>query len=323
MTRFQRILAIILVLQISLSAFVLWPRTSAAAETVTLFPGIETADIESLILADNTGQRVELQRLASGWTLANSDDFPADSAKIEALLAKITALQTSRLVTQSAASHKRLQVDEDDFVRRVEMTLKDGPVQSFFVGSSPNPSATHIRRSDQDETYLVTDLASWEVGATAQSWIDAAYVNLNREEITRIILENAHGSFQFDKQPDDTWTMLGLTEDETLYMDNFNPILNQTVGLRMVAPLGLEDKPEYGLADPLAKITITSVSAEDNSTTSRVLRIGAQLAEGTDYAAKWSESSYYVRVAEFSVQDLINRTRDELIQPPATPVPVQ
>ncbi len=320
MTKLQRILAIVLAVQIMLAAVVFWPRSTVQAESGPLFPGLETADIVKLTLEDNIGNQVALLRQGDGWVLADSGDFPADGSKIEPVLSKIAVLQTGRLVTQNATSHKRLQVAGTDFMRRVDMEMQDSSVQTLYVGSSPSAGATHVRRADQNETYLATDLASWEIGATAQSWIDASYVTLNREEVTRLVLENGSGSFQFDKQPDDTWTMVGLAEDEALNMTNFNPILSQAVGLRMTTPLGLEEKAEYGLDEPAAKVSITTTSSDDGSTKTAVLRIGDQLPDG-NYAAKWSESSYYVSVAAASVQNMIDRTRDELLQPPATPAP--
>ena len=321
MTRLQRILGMLLILQVGLAAIVFWPHTQANAEAVALFPDLETANIVKITLEDNQNQQAELTRQGNDWVLADRGDFPADGSKIEPVLSKIAALQTGRLVTQSAASHKRLQVAEDDYNRRLTLETKDGSVHILYVGSSPNPNTTHVRRDGQDETYLANDLTSWELGTTAQTWIDPTYVNLNREEITRIVLENANGSFQFDKQPDDTWTMVGLADGEVLNMTNFNPILNQAVNMRMVAPLGLEEKAEYGLATPQAKLSITTISSEDSSSETTVLRIGTQLPGETNYAVKWSESSYYVSAAEFSVQSMIDRTREELIQLPDTPTP--
>ncbi|MEJ2748364.1 MAG: DUF4340 domain-containing protein [Anaerolineae bacterium] len=284
MTKLQRILAIVLVGQLVLAAIVFWPRGTVQAESGPLFPGLETADIVKLTVADNTGNQITLLRKDDGWVLADSGDFPVDGSKIEPVLDKIAALQTGRLVAQNATSYKRLQVADNDFLRRVDMELQDGTVQTLYIGSSPSSGATHVRRADQKEAYLVSDLASWEVAATAQNWIDSTYVNLNREDVTRLNLENSNGSFQFDKQDDGTWTMVGLTGDETLNMTNFNAVFNPAVGLRMNAPLGLEEKPEYGLDEPAARLTFTTTNSDDGSTATAVLRIGAQLPDGS-YAA--------------------------------------
>ncbi len=319
MTRLQRILAIVLVVQIVLAAVVFWPRNTASADSGPLFAGLETADIAKLTITDNQGQQVQLQRQGGGWVLAGSGDYPADSGKIEPVLAKIAALQTGRLIARSESSHKRLQVAADDFLRRIEMERGDGSVETLFLGTAPNPQATNVRRDGENETYLAGGLSSWEVAASAQNWIDAAYLTLSRNEITRLVLENGNGSFQFDKQDDGTWTMVGLGEGEALNMDNFNPILTQASNMRMAAPLGLEEKPEYGLDDPQVKLSITTTNSEDGSSETSVLRVGAKLGDSANYVVKWSESSYYVSAADFSVKNMITRTREELVQIPPTP----
>lgn len=323
MSRLQRILAIVLVVQITLAAVVFWPRNAASADSGPLFPGLETAAINKLTITDNQGQQVTLLRQGDGWVLANSGDFPADSSKIEPVLTKIAAMTTSRLIAHSENSQKQLQVADDDFLRQIDMERRDGSVETLYLGSAPNPQATNVRRAGENETYLAGGLASWEVAAAAQNWIDAAYLKLVRDEITRLVLENANGAFQFDKQADGTWTMVGLGEGEALSMDNFNPILTQAANMRMAAPLGLEEKPEYGLDAPQARLSITTTNSEDGSSETSVLRVGAKLGDSTNYAVKWSESSYYVSAAEFSVKNLIERTRAELIQLPPTPAPAQ
>jgi hypothetical protein len=42
--------------------------------------------------------------------------------------------------------------------------------------------------------------------------------------------------------------------------------------------------------------------------------------EDNSYVVAWSGSPFYVRVNEFSVQDLLEKTRDDLLQQP-TPTP--
>lgn len=320
MTRLQRILAVTLVVQIILAAVVFWPRTSANAESGALFANLNTDDIVRLTLDDGEGQHVELIRQDDGWVLANSDDYPADSSKIEPVLAKIAAIQTNRLVTRSDASHKRLQVADDDFMRRIEMEMGDGTVETLLVGTAPNPRATHVRRAGQSETYLAGNLASWELAASARGWIDTTYVTLNRNELTRIVLENNNGTFTFEKGEDDTWTMADLPDGQEFDTANFNPILNQIVNLRLVKPLGTAEKPEYGLDNPQATLTVT-ITGEDGSTQTHTLRVGAQLTDGDDYVVKWSDSPYYVSVAGYSVENMINRTQDEFIKTPPTPTP--
>jgi hypothetical protein len=51
------------------------------------------------------------------------------------------------------------------------------------------------------------------------------------------------------------------------------------------------------------------------------LIVGNRSEAGNAYAVKWSGSPYYVHVAEFSVGEWIEYTRDDFIEVPPTPTP--
>jgi hypothetical protein len=83
----------------------------------------------------------------------------------------------------------------------------------------------------------------------------------------------------------------------------------------LLRPLGKEDNPAYGLDKPSAVVTLQT--AEKTIT----IQVGAKFREDNSYVVKSSESPYYVRVAEFSVKDLVEKSRDGFIKPPPTPTP--
>lgn len=51
------------------------------------------------------------------------------------------------------------------------------------------------------------------------------------------------------------------------------------------------------------------------------VRVGAQNPDDESYAVKSSESPYYVQVAGYAVQDLVDKTRDDFLELPPTPTP--
>jgi hypothetical protein len=51
------------------------------------------------------------------------------------------------------------------------------------------------------------------------------------------------------------------------------------------------------------------------------LRVGAKEPDANRYVVISSESPYYVRVYEYSVRDLVEKTRDDFLQLPPTPTP--
>lgn len=321
MTRLQRILSAVLALQVVLAAVVFWPRPAAGGESGPLFPDLKTDDIVSITLLDRAGNRTELVRQDDGWVLGGGIGYPVDGTKVEPVLAKIAAIQTNRLVARTSDSHKRLQVAEDVFAERIELRMKDGVLETLLIGSSPNPSGTHVRRATRPETYLTGELASWEVNPEARNWIDTRYVTLDRAEIASMTLVNKNGQFEFTKESEGNWLMADLAEGEELEQSQLNALLSRISSMRMTEPLGQIERADYGLQTPQAKLTVIVEDSEDQSTKSYTLLVGNQDPENDRFTVKWSDSEYYVTVEAFNVEKMVNDTREDFIKEPPTPTP--
>lgn len=346
--RLNQLLVGLLVIQVILSVVVFWPKAPAAAQAEPLFPALtageedgeedggepaeNVVDIVDLRIADAEGNEVHLARVDGEWVLPEADNFPANVDRIQPILEGIAGLNTARLVTRTDASHKQLQVAKSDFSRRIIFETTDGEAYTLFLGSSPSYGATHFRVAGQKEAYLTSDLSAWEIGATAVTWIDAQYQNVALSDVQQMTLENESGVFVFfreetddDEDEEETgaeapWTMEGLEADETLAPTRITAMIRQAAVINMLAPLGREEKAEYGLDDPTA---VATLELADKTVTVRVgARVGDQLDDG--YVVKSSESPYYVHVAEYSVQNLVENGRDDFLetpQPTPTPTP--
>ncbi|MGW8251680.1 MAG: DUF4340 domain-containing protein, partial [Anaerolineales bacterium] len=121
MNRTQRILAVILGLQIVLIAVVFWPRGGAVQAGGALLESFDPSQVARISIEDADGNCTSLAKSGQGWVLPEADDYPADSTKIETLLQNLAAVHTDRLVTRTEASHKRLGVAPDDFQRRITL----------------------------------------------------------------------------------------------------------------------------------------------------------------------------------------------------------
>ena len=315
MNRQQQILAGVLILQLLLVGVAFWPRQTATGAGGPLFADLESDDIVMLAVTDTDGNRIELRKEAGAWVLPEADGFPADEEKVSPVLDQISSLTSGRLVTRTSASHQRLQVAADDFERRIDFETTDGTQHTVFVGSSPQYGATHFRVEGQEETYLTGDFSTWQTRAEAAAWIDTAYVQVDEEAVERISLENAHGSFVFTRGQDADWTMGGLGADETLDQTKINNVVSRAASVTMEQPLGKEEKPEYGMDEPSAVVELETDEAEIT------VRVGAQNPESESYVIKSSESPYYVQVAGYSVQDLVDKTREGFLELPPTPTP--
>jgi hypothetical protein len=313
-TRLNRILIGVLIVQLIVAALVFLPRTlSSQAEVEALLPGLDAEQVTALTITSGEGESITLAKKDGAWVVASAGDYPTVEGDVPAFLDKVAAIQTSRLVTETPGSHKRLGVAEDDYERLVKIEADDGSTYQLYIGSSPSFGVVHVRVEGEDEVYLTPELSAQDAGTRATDWVDSTYVDLPSEEVTAFALENRQGSFGFAKEGE-AWTMIGLAEGEVLNDSAVETLLNRATRVTLQQPLGTEEEAAYGLGDPNAVVTLATADGR------YTLRVGAQDAEDNSYVVAWSESPFYVRVGEFAVRDLVEKTRDDLLQQP-TPTP--
>ncbi len=315
MKRHQQILLGVLALQLVLVVVVFWPRSIASDAGTPLFAGVTVDDIVGLTVVDPEGERVVLRKVNGAWVLPEAGDFPANESSVTPVIEKLVGLSASTVVARSEASHRQLEVADDAFQRRLDFETQDGTTTTVYLGSAPRYTATHFRVGGRPETYLTTDLSTWEFVARPSNWIDATYVSIDQETVTNVTLENANGTFELVKSGDD-WTLADLQDDETIAPSQTSAIVRNASRLTLSVPLGTAEQPSYGMASPSAVVTVRT---EDG--TVHTLAVGARVAEDNTYVVKSSDSPYYVRVAEFSVQAMVENGRDDFLTLPPTPTP--
>lgn len=318
--RKNQILAAALILQLALVAAVFWPRPASGAQSAPLLAGLDVDQVVCVTIHDEQGAHIVLAKQAGSWVLPEAGEYPCTEDQVPGLLDKIAALKADRLVAQTEASHKRLQVGDQDFARLIELELADGTVRKLYLGSSPSYGATHVRAEGQEQVYLTSDLSTADASARAADWIDTLYVSVPQDQVVSLALDNANGHFEFTKGDDDQWTMAGLAPDETLSQNNVTSLVSRVASVRMLRPLSTQVQPDYGMDEPQAVVTITSRD-EEGATKTYILQVGTQSGEDNSYVLKSSESPYYVQVAEYTVQDWVEKTYDDFIELPPTPTP--
>jgi len=316
MNRLQQILAAVLVVQIVLAAALLWPRPTTGGVT-TLLADVEADDIVALRIADGQGNEVALRKMTGEWVLPQAGDYPAQADSVQSVLEKLLAVDTQRLVTRTAASHKRLQVAADDFNRKVELEGADGARHTLYLGSSPSYGAIHVRLEGRDEAYLTNSVTQYELGATASSWVDTLYLEVAQDEVLSARLENKQGTFEFAKDEQGNWTLADLQIGEQLDTAEINSVVNRATSLSMLEPLGQDKLPEYGMDNPSAVLTLRKESEQITVT------VGAQDPDDLSYTIRASTSPYYVRVSEYTVRAMVEDGREDFLQPPPTPTPTE
>jgi len=306
----HKILATVLVAQIALSVVVFWPRPTTAGQQEPLFPDLAKEDVTSLTIEDDQGNRIALQKVTGEWVMPDAGEYPAQSEEVEALLEKLTALTTGQLVTRSDTSHKRLRVAANDFARRIEFESSGG-TETLYIGSSPQYGSVHFRLEGESEAYLTSQLTTWDVNASTSTWIDTSYHSVQQDDVARFTLENANGTFVFERD-DDGWAMVEpeMAEGEVLNETQVEAVLRRAAAVTIKSPLGLEEKGAYGLDDPTAEVIMET---GDGTVT---LTLGSKDEDDGSYVVKSSESAYYVHVSINSVTALVQNDRDAFVDEP-------
>lgn len=314
MKRYQQILAGLLIVQIIVAVVTFWPKPAVTAEGEPVFPDLKSEDIVALTITDDQDKTISLRNVDGAWVLPDAGNYPAQASKVTPVLEKITKLNTGNLVARTEVSQKPLRVTGDDYLRRVDFETADGATHTVYLGTAPRYTATHFRVAGQVETYLTSELSTWELNTTASGWIDPTYVTIDKTTLSEIVLENANGTFTLVKNGD-TWTLADLAEGDVVAQGKVDDVVNKATQITMQEPLGTTEEAAYGFDAPRA--TVTLKTADGGVTT---LRVGGQLAETKNYIVKSSESPYYVVVAEFSVKSLVEDAYADFIQQP-TPTP--
>ena len=306
--RLQQILIIILIVQIGLMVIVFWPQTASSQTGGPLLAEVVPDEVVELTLSDSAGQSINLTKKNNSWVMSDADDYPVIGENVTTLLEKIEGVNTNRLITKTDASHDRLQVADDNFNRRLDLTLADGSTHALFIGSSGGASAAHVRAAGRDEVYLTSELAAFDANTQAASWVDTLYFSLPQTGTVSITLENENGRFSFN-QVNESWTLAGLTGDELFNQNTFSTMLNQISAVRLTEPVGTEPEDSFGMDNPTATVRIET--ADETFT----LNLGSQDPSDNSYILKASNSPYYVKVAQFTGSNLADKSRADFLQP--------
>lgn len=326
MNKLNRILIVILVLQLALVAVVFWPRQASTEEVQSLFPNLETSRVVRVTITGADGEQIEMAKEGADWVLPQADGYPVQSSEVSAMIDKIAGLQTGQMVTETSGSQERLGVADDSFERRVELELDDGTRYTLYVGTSPSFGATHVRAGGEDQVYLTTELLTSDVGILPTDWADRTYFSVPEDQVMRLSLENQNGAFTFIRlvsggelaPVQEVWSMADLAQDETLNTAAVRTLLNRATSVAMQRPLGTEEKPEYGMDSPAAVVTLRTQS-EEGGAKNYTLLVGAKNPEDGSYVVISSESPYYVQVSEFAVQSFVENARQSFLELPPMP----
>ncbi len=344
LSRSNILLLVVLLVQAVLLAISVATSFGGQARLVEpILPRMSAAEINLLSFSDDLGNAVTVAKGEDGWALPDADDFPVDGAKVDSLLEKIASLDTRRLVATNPANFNRLEVDDEDFRRKIH--VESGSANAALIlGGSGGADTVYVRRAGEDNVYLGVGLNSWELSTQISTWIDASYVNVAQDDVLEIRVENDEGQFTFVRDGEGL-TYADLGEDEVLEDTKLPIILRNAATIRLLEPLGREALDEYEMAEPrvtvqvryrkLVEVDEPAVAADANELDDSAeelsesetdgaeleyteaiytLTFGAEMEDGV--VLKSSEAEYYVLARDTVFKAFNDISRADLVKAP-------
>jgi hypothetical protein len=243
MSRLQKALTGAAAIQLALVAWTWAPTTSQQADLVALVP--VTADqIDTIQVQSPTATAdVSLRREGDAWLITSAHDYPADPAKIDALLHKLTQLEVRRPIATQASSHSALNVAADDFARRVSLS-GNGDGATIVLGAASG-TAAHVRTDSSDDVYAVRGWTAWAIGDQPGRYWDSQVLKLDMLALDTVTITRGDSGFTLVKDQAG-WRIAG--DDTPLDQGKVDAQLQHLKNLRLSDVVGTGQGPDLASA---------------------------------------------------------------------------
>jgi len=232
----QKLLTGLLGVQVLLTAITWWPAPQMAASRplIEWKPEQITSVTIHSATTDNLGDGLVLNRQDDGWVIESEYSYPAQPAKVDELLEKLTAIKIRTPVTLQAVRHEQLNVADDNATRRVTVQAGDESVE-FLLGIAGN-SRSHLRLAGQNEVYTISGLGAWAIRDASTQYLERKVLDVKPGSLESYSLTNSHGTVELVRDEARQWTSPSLAEGQQLDVSKLDKLFQNTLQLSMSSP---------------------------------------------------------------------------------------
>ena len=274
------------------------PLTTLTAEEITAFV-IKRAD-------DYPPNQVPLNLVKKNgvWVVPTADDYQVDSDKVENVLEKLVSIDADQSVARSKTSHNALKVGDRDYTKRVQLTA--GTKTTEIVIGEGKGRSMYVRKSDADDVYLVRGLTAYDVSHEVTNYTEAEYFKMSDLQEVRVNVSSPGGSQSAHLFQDATgkWEVDGLG-DAPIDESRVRALLIAVRSGRMVRPVGKTIRPEFGLGNPRARVTMKNKDEEME------LLVGSDIGDFT--YVKVNTKPDVILVRKYTLDALLRFNKEQLI----------
>lgn len=241
----QRSLAVLLVLQLLLAAYMWRPTTSGPAAQQVLPWDVERIRSVRIESTSTRARRrdIELRRTPDGWVLASGFDFPVVGQRVDDLLRQLASLHYRAPISENPERHEQLNVDDGTPTRRLTFDV-EGEEHVLLIGAASG-KRMNLRLPGTDAVYQIEGLGAWALADSEASWFASERLKLPEEALKEISLTTPTTAFTLERD-DDGWTVVGLAPGRQPDRNRIQTFVNYTRSVLMTAPVD----PSFASAEP-------------------------------------------------------------------------
>ncbi len=321
MNKLQKILSGFLIAQIILIAVVFYSNRTPPKTNQPLLDGYDAAQISKITITDPDGTEIIFEKLGEDWVLPNNGNYPVIDTSLTGILESLGQINSGRLVASTSGSHSRLQVEEDNFVKKLTVEDAAGKQITLYLGTSPTTSNVNIRLDGSNQVYLTNQITASQLTTSISSWISTTYLQLASANISTITVKNTNGTFVFTQDETNTWaTSYALSDGFEFDETKWNSIRTSLVTLRMTEPVGTEMLPDYGFDSPSAMITY-QFTDESGKETKQQLLLGNPTPDENGVYAKSDNATYVVIISNYNANQILEFSEESFTTLPVEETP--
>lgn len=177
------------------------------------------------------------------WSLPELGNLAVNSTQLTSAIDKLAGLMTRWPVATTPASHRRFQLQEDNFQRRIQLFQENNKIADLLLGSSPGFRKLHLRVVNDDKVYALP-LNTFDFPAKDPQWLDKtllAIADIKAIQGADYRLAKGQGDQEDDKEKgdkaQDQWILQALSTNEQapLNRDKAAALVNALSNLRVLA----------------------------------------------------------------------------------------
>jgi len=184
------------------------PKTRAGSP-VYLVQGLDPADIGSIVLKE-AENNVTLKRQGGRFIVADKDNYPAVTAKVNELITRCLDIKTGELYTADKANHEALGVTEEDAEIIVKFLRPDSSLLTGVVmgKSKEQGQGSYVRLLSNDSVYVTLERPWFSSRAT--NYIEQELTSINRDDIESVTVNG----------PDEVYTLKAGDNSDDIILEN-------------------------------------------------------------------------------------------------------